>query len=1086
MTYRSSLAVLFLALVQTVLLQPVTAQQNQAQPTANDARLLRYPDIHRDQVAFVYAGDIYVASRHGGTARRLTSHEGLELFPKFSPDGSRIAFSAEYNGTRQVYVMPVTGGSPKQLTWYNDVGPMPPRGGFDYRVLDWTPDGEHVLVRANRLPWGVRMGRYYLVPAAGGDEQAIEVPEGGGGMLSPDGSTLVYTPIDREFRTWKRYRGGRAQDVWTYDLEAGTAAQLTDHEATDHQPLWVGDDIYYVSDRNYTLNLYRHSATAEPQQVTSHDDFDVLWPSAGPEAIVYENGGWLYRYDPATETTSRLRIGISGDLPGRMPRIVEAAAFIQAADISPDGQRVVFSARGDVFTVPAENGPIRRLTHTPESREIDATWSPDGGRIAYLSDASGEYEIWVRSQDGTGSARRITSDGSIWRFPPLWSPDGEKLLFGDKRQRLNIVDVDTGRVRVVDTSRHNDIEDYAWSPDSRFVVYTKNNSAGYGSLWIYATADASTRQVTSDMHDDFNGVFDPKGRYLYFFSSRDQDLEFSSVEFNYMVTNSLRVYAAQLNADQPALFLPKSDEVAEAGNGEGDEDSGSESEDVRVSIDFDGLSSRVVALQDSGGNYDRLTATPAGPLYLSGENDDATLLMFDIGAEEEKTVLEGIGNYTVAANGDKLLFTKGQAWGIAAVEPKQDADKGHLDLGNLELRIEPSLEWRQMYTDGWRILRDWFYDPGMHGQDWQAIHDRYLPLVEHVAHRADLDYILGEIAGEMNAGHIYVQTGDQPSPQRRNGGLLGAEVEAADGYYRISKVFAGEPWHSAFYSPLAVPGVDVEAGDYILAVNGVSTQTTDNFYRLLENTGGDVVTLRINDEPRERGARDVLVRTISSETQLRYLDWVEDRARRVDELSGGRIGYVHLPNTAVAGNRELFKRFLPQVRKEALIIDARYNGGGFIPDRMIEIVSRQPLNYWKRRGLDPQSTPVISHTGPKATLINGYSSSGGDAFPYYFRKLGLGPLIGTRTWGGLIGISGNPMLADGGGVLASTFRFLDTDGNWAVENEGVAPDIEVVDRPELVARGEDPTLERAVRHLLDELGPERAEAVTVPPAPVDF
>ncbi|MEO1245835.1 MAG: PDZ domain-containing protein [Pseudomonadota bacterium] len=1058
---------------------------------SGDTRLLRFPDIHRDQVVFVYAGDVYLASTSGGVARRLTSHSGLELFPKFSPDGSRIAFSAEYNGTRQVYVMPAAGGTPTQLTWYNDVGPMPPRGGFDYRVLDWTPDGKHILVRANRLPWGVRMGRYYLIPADGGDEQPLAVPEGGGGMFSPDGKQLVYTPVDREFRTWKRYRGGRAQEVWTYDLENDTAAQLTDNRATDHQPLWVGNDIFFVSDRDYTLNLYRHVQDANPERLTSHEDFDVLWPSAGPEAIVYENGGWLYRYNPASNTSNRLNIEIAGDLPERMPRIVEAGSFIQSADLSPDGQRVVYSARGEVFTVPAEQGPVRALTRTPAVREIDATWSPDGRQVAYLSDESGEYEIWVRPQDGSGSARQVTEGGDTWRFAPVWSPDGDKLLFGDKRQRLNIVEVDSGRVSVVDTSRNNDIEDYAWSPDSRFVVYTKDNSAGFGSLWIYAAADGSTRQVTSDMSNDFNGVFDPQGRYLYFLSSRDQDLEFSSVEFNYMVTNSIRVYAAQLNADQPALFLPKSDEVslddADADNGGEDRDDDNGAEDaVRLRIDYDGLAARVVALQDAGGEYSRLSATASGPLYLSGEGEDAKLHLFDVESEEQATVLEGIDDYTLSANGEKLLFASGDKWGIAKVEPEQDADKGHVNLDNLELRIEPQVEWRQMYTDGWRILRDWFYDPNMHGQDWQAIHDRYLPLVEHVAHRADLDYILGEIAGEMNAGHIYVQSGDQPATERRNGGLLGAEFEAADGYYRISKLFAGEAWHAAFYSPLAAPGVDVNVGDYVLAVNGVSTQGVDNFYSLLENTGGDVVSLRINGAARERGARDVLVRTISSETQLRYLDWVEERARRVEQLSGGRIGYVHLPNTATAGNRELFKRFLPQVRKEALIIDARYNGGGFIPDRMIEIVARTPLNYWKRRGLDPQATPVISHTGPKATLINGYSSSGGDAFPYYFRKLGLGPLIGTRTWGGLIGISGNPMLADGGGILASTFRFIDTDGNWAVENEGVAPDIEVLDRPELVASGQDPTLERAVRHLLDELGPTAAKPIEAPPAPTDF
>ncbi|MBT8105436.1 MAG: protease, partial [Woeseiaceae bacterium] len=442
--------------------------------------------------------------------------------------------------------------------------------------------------------------------------------------------------------------------------------------------------------------------------------------------------------------------------------------------------------------------------------------------------------------------------------------------------------------------------------------------------------------------------------------------------------------------------------------------------------------------------------------------------------------------FSLSGNGEKLLYSASSELGIADLAAEQDASEGRLDLDDMELLVDPKVEWQQMYVDGWRILRDWFYDPNMHGMDWDGIRTKYEPLVKHVAHRADLDYIFGEIAGEMNAGHIYVQSGDQPAVERRDGGLLGAEFKREGDAYRVDKIFQGETWQAAFYSPLAAPGVDVSVGDYIVAINGVSTAGAQNFYQLLENTGGDVVTLAVNDRPNARGSRDVMVRTVTSETQLRYLDWIEDRARRVDELSGGRVGYVHLPNTAGDGNRELFKRFMPQMNKDALIIDARYNGGGFIPDRMIELVSRRPLNYWKRRGLEPLATPAFSHTGPKATLINGYSSSGGDAFPYYFRKLGLGPLIGTRTWGGLIGISGNPSLADGGSILASTFRFMDTDNEWAVENEGVSPDIEVVDRPELVAAGEDPTLEAAVRYLLAELGKTPPVKVEAPPAPTDF
>ena len=623
--------------------------------TAEETRLLRFPDIHEDRVVFVYAGDLYVAATAGGTAVRLTSHEGMELYPKFSPDGSAVAYSAEYNGTRQVYVIPTAGGSPRQLTWYNDVGAMPPRGGTDYRVLDWTPDGKNVLVRANRLPWGVRMGRYYLVPASGGDETPLEIPEGGGGMFSPDGTKVVYTPVDREFRTWKRYRGGRAQDVWVYDLENSTSAQLTDDAATDQQPVWVGDDIFFTSDRDYTLNLYRYSESGS-EAVTNHEDFDVLWASAGPSAVVYENGGWLYRFDPATGESRRLAITVGGDRPATLPKVVEGADFIESADLSPAGKRVLVTARGEVFSAPAKDGPVRNLTRTAASREIAASWSPDGRQIAYLSDATGEYEIWVRPVGG-GDARQVTRDGAIWRFMPVWSPDSSMLLFGDKNQRLNIANVGNGRVSVVDSSVYNDITDYSWSPDSRFVTYVKNNDLGTGSVWIYALGERETRQVTSAMTNEAEPVFDPSGRYLYFLSSRDQDLAFSSIEFNYMVTNSTRVYAAQLNAEQPALFLPKSDEVAAAdSSGDTNESDGDAAADVVVRIDFEGLEDRVVALQTAGGNYSGLAAAAKGPVYVRSDDGDNSVVMFALDKEEEATVLEGVGNFSLSANGEKVLY----------------------------------------------------------------------------------------------------------------------------------------------------------------------------------------------------------------------------------------------------------------------------------------------------------------------------------------------------------------------------------------------------------------------------------------------
>ena len=1074
--------------MRRLILLPILAILSAA-VNAEPTRLLRFPDIHLDQVAFVYAGDIYVANVSGGTARRLTSDEGLEIFPKFSPDGTQIAFSAEYNGTRQVYVMPSTGGTPKQLTWYNDVGPMPPRGGFDYRVLDWTADGKHILVRANRLPWGVRMGRYYLVPAAGGTEMPMDIPDGGGGMFSPDGDKVVYTPIDREFRTWKRYRGGRAQDVWVYDLVNNSARQLTTNRATDNQPVWVGDDIYFDSDRDYKLNLYRYKESGEHEKVTAHEVFDVLWPSAGPQAIVYENGGYLYRYDPVAGASARLEIEVTGDLPGRMPRYVNATANIQTADLSPDGKRAVFAARGEIFTVPAKDGQIRNISKTPTAREIHVSWSPDGKNLAYLSDATGEYEIYIAPQDGSGPAMQVTKGGDVWRFPVIWSPDSSKLAFGDKKQRLQYVDVRNGRITQVDHSTMIDIEEYSWSPDSRHLAYVKGNPANTGGdIWLYSLAKKSKHKLTSSDTNDSEPVFDPQGRYLYFASDRDFNLTFGDRDSAFIYTDSTRVYAGLLTPDSPALHRPKSDEVSLDGDEEnGKDDDNDKQKKTLIDIVPQGFEGRVAALTESGGSIGALSANDKGLFYLSGRDEETELKFYDIEAEEETTVLAGISDYALASGGEKILYVQGEQWGIVDAAAEQSTENGgELDLSTMQLRIDPLVEWRQMYVDQWRILRDWFYDPNMHGNDWPAIRDQYAPLVEHLAHRADLDYIFGEIAGELNAGHNYVQSGDQPSVERLDGGLLGAEIVPADGYFRVRKIFAGQTWNEQARSPLAQPGVNVSAGDYILAVDGDSTAGVDNFYRLLENKGDRVVTLTVNASPRPKGAREVMVRTVTSETGLRYLDWVDSRRAMVHRLSGGRVGYFHLPNTAFEGHRELYRLFPAQTHKEAMLIDVRYNGGGFIPDQMAEVIGRKALSYWKQRGLDPSPTPFISHEGPKAALINHYSSSGGDAFPYYFRALGLGPLIGTRTWGGLIGISGNPQLADGGGILTSTFRFMDSAGNFVVENEGVSPDYEVVDRPELLARGEDPSLEFAVKYLLEQLEKHPPKKIVAPPAPTDF
>lgn len=1058
-------------------------------------RLLRHPDIHGDLITFVYGGDIWISNADGGAATRLTSHEGLELFPKFSPDGRHIAFTGQYEGTRQVYVIPSRGGVPRALTFHNDVGELPPRGGIDNQVLDWTPDGTHILFLAHRLPWGERMRRHYVVPFEGGMESPLPIPEGSGGMYSPDGTRVVYTPIEREYRTWKRYRGGRAQEVWTFDLENLTAEQITHDPATDNQPVWVGDTIYFSSDRDWTLNLYSYdTSTGETVKVTDHDTWDVLWPSAGPDRIVYEAGGYIWRYDPASNENVRVPIRVYGDFRNRHPYFKNVRDEIQSGAISPTGARAVFTARGEIFTVPAEKGEVRHLTRTPGVRELSATWSPDGSQIAYLSDRSGEYEIYVRNADGSGEERRLTTGGNTWRWEPRWSPDGKKIAFGDRQAMLRVLDVQSGSVTDVDKGRQSDITDYVWSPDSRWLAYTNESANTLSSVWVYSLTERQTHRLTSENTSEAFPVFDPKGRYLYFLSNRDFNLTFSGFEFSYVYTDPTRVYVGILQEEGPALFLPESDEEPAADAGPVTEQPDStdterrEAADddgpVRVAIDVDGFEQRIRAIPGEPGNYSNLAASENGVFYIEGEGASRAIKFFDLESQKEETVLTGANSFDLSHNREKLLYRQGQNYGIVAAKPGQKTGDGQLALDKLETRIVPEEEWQQEFVDAWRLFRDFFYDPNMHGLDWQAMREKYEVLVPHIAHRTDLDYILGELGGELNAGHVYIQSTDDWQVERKEGALLGAEIESdPSGYFRISRIFPGENWHPNFRSPLTEPGVDVDEGDFILAVDGVPTSSVANFYELLQNKGDRILTLLVNDRPSTVGAHEERVRPVTQEINLRYLDWVESRRRYVEEKSDGRIGYIHLPNTAVEGNRELFRNFYPQANKPALVIDARYNGGGFIPANMIELLERPILSYWVRRDVEPFMTPGFAHQGPKATLINGYSSSGGDAFPYYFRKRGLGPLIGTRTWGGLIGLSGNPSLMDGGAVLVPTFRFLDPEGFWAVEGEGVAPDIEIIDSPDLVIRGIDPSLDKAIEVLLEELERNPPAGLVIPDPP---
>jgi len=1051
---------------------------------ANDSRLMRYPDINNNLIAFVYAGDIWTVSSNGGEARHLTSHEGMELFPKISPDGKWIAFSGEYSGSRQIFIIPSEGGTPKQLTYYNSVGLMPPRGGFDDVVLDWTPDSKSILIRANRTEFGERNGKYFLVNIEGGLEQPLQIVNGGFATLSPDAKKICFTPVDREFRTWKRYKGGRATELWIYDLEKDAAEQITHFAGSDQWPTWYKNKIYFASDRDLKLNLYSYDIDSkEVKQITTFKDYDVMWPSGENGQVVFENGGYLYKTNLETGNTEKVTININFDNPNLTPYFKNVADDINSFTVSPTAKRALFDARGDIYSVPAENGIIENLTQTQGIREIYPNWSPDGKYISYYSDATGEYEVYLLENKKGAEPKQITKGSNGWKYDSEWSPDSKYLLYFDRTLNLKLLDVESGKETIVDHATFNEIRTYDFSPDSKWVIYEKESPNELSAVWVYNIPEKKTIQLTDDSFNDFSPVFSSDGKYIYFLSNRDFNLDFSAFEFDYLYNNATKIYAMVLKKDGEELFKFKNDEepVKEGKAEEKEKKEESKTDEINVDIDVDGINSRIVALPLGTGNYRNLTAVDGGILYIN----DGKLSRYNIKDKKEEEILDKVRQFLLADDGRSLLYRSGNKFGIAKVAPGQKSGTGELNLSNMDMKIDPVKEWNQIFNDGWRIFRDYFYVSNLHGVDWKKVKENYSKLVPYVGSRADLDYIFSEMVSESNTGHSYVNWGDFKKPERVEGGLLGTKLvpDAKAGRYKIEKIFEGQNWEESLRSPLTEQGVDVNEGDYLISLNGHEITTKDNPYEFLENTDGKHIEIVVNTEPKREGARSSMIKPIKSELDLMYIDWVNERRAMVDKLSGGKIGYIHVPNTSIEGNRELFKGMYAYHNKEALIIDDRYNGGGFIPDVMADLLDRKTLSYWNVNGLTPMKTPGIAHDGPKVMLINGYSSSGGDAFPYYFKKKGLGTLIGTRTWGGLVGISGNAQFVDGGSFSVPRFGVFDENGKWIIEGIGVSPDIEVVDRPEQLAKGIDPGIEKAVEVLLKELKNNPAKKVVAPKPP---
>ncbi len=1085
--------------------------------TAPETRLMRFPDIYRDKIVFSYGGDLWEVSSQGGVARRLTTSAGLELFPKFSPDGSRIAFTAQYDGNFNVYVMPSEGGQPKQLTFNPGMPGIPERMGIENQVVNWFPDGKRILFLSRRDTFNSWFPRLFSVGVDGGLPERLPIDKGGLTSFSPDGTRIAYNRIFRNFRTWKRYTGGMAQDIWIYDFKRNQIQQITHYPGTDTYPMWHGDTIYFGSDRGpeHRINLYSYSLkTRQIRQLTHFTEFDVEWPSLGPDSIVFGNGGSLYVFDLKTEKARQLSIRCSGDFVEARSHWTSPEKLITDFDLAPDGKRAVFTARGDVFTVPEKNGNTRNITQTPGVREKYATWSPDGKWIAYISDASGEDELYLRPQDGMGAETRITTDGKVYRYAPVWSPDSKKLAFSDKSLGLYYVEIGAKQPVLIDRGKYGEILDYQWAPDSQWVAYARQASNQYAAINLYSLASRKISAVTSPFTNSYHPVFDPEGKYLYFLSDRDYNEVLGNYDFEFSNPKTTRVYLVTLRADLPSPFAPQSDEVKigphapEAGsNAAAAKPPAKPPEPFR--IDLDGIANRVVSVPMPPAVIGQLAAARGAIYYstlpvrgLSGPlpGEPPAIHAYTLEDRKDHVMIAGARNFVLSFDGKKLLYTArgtpvpGQpgpppsTYGIIDSKPPAKPHKvgdGRLNLADMQMKVVPTAEWKQIFYEVWRQERDFFFEKSMNGVDWAKVRDQYAQLLPYVKDRFDLTGIMGDMIGELSNSHTYVGGGDHPDLHPVTDGLLGVdfEADAAHGLYRFKKIYAGQNWDPRLRSPLTEPGVDVKTGDYLLAVNGKPLRVPQNPYELFVNTAEKNVTLTVSPQPDAATGRNVVVKPLSSEFSLRELDMIETNRKKVDAATGGKVGYVYLPDMEGAGLNEFVRQFFPQIRKQGLIIDVRYNGGGFVDQIIFERLRRVLAAMESARNWKSSTVPDSVFNGYLACVTNHYAASDGDFFTYFFKKYKLGPVIGTRTWGGVRGIRGGMPLLDGGYITRPEFSLYGLDSKWIVENHGVEPDVVVDNRPDLVMSGHDPQLEKAIDMLMQQI---KAHPKTLPPRPPDL
>jgi tricorn protease len=1074
-------------------------------------KLLRFPDIHGDRVAFTYGGDIWTAPATGGTAVRLTAHPGMEVFAKFSPDGNWIAFTGQYDGDEQVYVIPATGGVPKQLTFYPAKGPLAPRWGWDNQVYGWSRDGKRVFFRSLRDSWSLPIAKLFSVSVDGGPAEALPMPEAGSGDYSPDGSRMVYSPQSRDFRSEKRYGGGQANVLYTFDLKTNDTKRVTEGPRPSRDPMWIGDTIYYDSDRDGHFNIYSYSVSSgKTAEVTHSRQWDVRWPSSDHQGrIVYEMEGELQVLETKSGKTAPISITVPDDGLARRPSRVSAASNIESYELSPKGERALFSARGDIFTAPIEKGPTRNLTHSSGAHDKWPSWSPDGSQIAFISDLSGEEELYLVPQDGSKPPQQITSGGTGMRYEPEWSADGKRIAFSDKDGKIFVVTVADHKMTEIVDSPRNQIRDYVWSPTGNYLAFSMSSSGnGFSQINVWNAADGKIHAVTDEMFNANNPVWDPQGNYLYFISDHEFAPQISGVEFNYASNRSSYIYAMALRKDVKHPFPPESDEVAvtkakedtppaepkKEGEGEAPKPAAPPQPKTLV-IDFDGIASRVARAPIGADNYGGLAAKPGfliygvGPAFYYGRQGDrpAQLKLYSLKDRKETVLVDDAGGYAMSRDGSKVLVKQGPGFSIYDANPQGDRTRKPVSVAGLVVDRVPVEEWNQIFNEVWRRYRDWFYVPNMHGYDWVALREQYKPLLKYVAHRSDLNYVIAEMISELTVQHAYVEGGDYAIPPRPRVGLPGArfELDSQSGRYRISKIFEGENEEDIYRSPLREIGVNVKVGDYVLAIDGEELKGNDDPFRMLRNKADNPVSLTVNSKPSMDGSRVVSYRPITDEGNLIYLDWVTRNRKQVEQATGGRVGYIHIPDMGAAGIREFIKWYYPQINKEGLVVDVRANGGGNVSRMLIERLRRKLLGVNYSRTDDIGNTyPDGVFLGPMVALLDGNSASDGDIFPWMFREAGLGPLIGKRSWGGVVGIGSRGPLIDGGQIFVPGSALANKNGEWIIEGHGVDPDIEVDNDPKSEIAGHDPQLERGIAEIMAKIKDHPVKVPSRPAAPV--